>query len=157
MKITLRNIPETGAVFEWPMAGETLRQWLADHPEILSVESGGARVECSRIGQLVTVRGQARISLTFICSRCAEETKTDWTVPIKMVLAPHNMRTATTTEVEDENTGFHNGREIGLDAIVLEQVALATPMILLCKPDCRGLCPACNANLNNGPCPCGAR
>jgi uncharacterized protein len=35
-----------------------------------------------------------------------------------------------------------------------EQILLAMPMHLLCRPDCKGLCPNCGQNLNEGPCQC---
>ena len=38
---------------------------------------------------------------------------------------------------------------------VIRQYALLTiPMKPLCRADCRGLCPACGADLNKGPCTC---
>ncbi len=40
--------------------------------------------------------------------------------------------------------------------IVLEQLQLNIPMRALCRPDCRGLCPRCGADLNErgGECSC---
>ena len=35
-----------------------------------------------------------------------------------------------------------------------EGLLLAEPMQALCKPDCRGLCPVCGADLNDGDCGC---
>ena len=35
-----------------------------------------------------------------------------------------------------------------------EEIALAVPVQILCKEDCRGLCPSCGANLNLAPCNC---
>ena len=32
----------------------------------------------------------------------------------------------------------------------------ATPFVIVCKDDCKGLCPHCGADLNEGPCSCGA-
>lgn len=31
-----------------------------------------------------------------------------------------------------------------------------TPFVMLCSPECKGLCPSCGANLNDGPCGCEA-
>jgi uncharacterized protein len=36
----------------------------------------------------------------------------------------------------------------------LEQVELNIPMKPLCRPDCKGLCPQCGADLNAGECGC---
>ena len=35
-----------------------------------------------------------------------------------------------------------------------EELHLAVPQFVECRPDCRGLCPRCGANLNAGPCAC---
>ena len=37
-----------------------------------------------------------------------------------------------------------------------EQIMLAMPMHPLCRPGCKGLCPNCGQNLNEGPCQCSA-
>jgi uncharacterized protein len=35
-----------------------------------------------------------------------------------------------------------------------QSLDLALPVKPLCRPDCRGLCPRCGKNLNEGPCAC---
>lgn len=47
----------------------------------------------------------------------------------------------------------------GLDSIVIDQdirdeIILEHPIRILCKPECRGLCPFCGANLNREKCNC---
>jgi uncharacterized protein len=37
---------------------------------------------------------------------------------------------------------------------VREELSLAAPRYLECRPDCRGLCPRCGYDLNAGPCDC---
>ncbi len=39
---------------------------------------------------------------------------------------------------------------------VREEVALAASAYPLCREECAGLCPRCGADLNAGPCQCGA-
>ncbi|MBN2171495.1 MAG: DUF177 domain-containing protein [Candidatus Krumholzibacteriota bacterium] len=45
-------------------------------------------------------------------------------------------------------------QEIDIGEQVRETLLLALPMRLLCREDCRGLCPGCGANLNEEPCVC---
>ena len=42
------------------------------------------------------------------------------------------------------------------DAFVYDSdvIDITEPMQALCKPDCRGLCPVCGADLNDGDCGC---
>lgn len=35
-----------------------------------------------------------------------------------------------------------------------EEIFLAVPHFVECRSDCKGLCPRCGANLNDGPCSC---
>jgi uncharacterized protein len=44
--------------------------------------------------------------------------------------------------------------EIDLGDAVREEMILAAPEFPLCREECRGLCPRCGANLNQGPCNC---
>lgn len=41
-----------------------------------------------------------------------------------------------------------------IDQAVREEVLLSFPGKVLCKPDCRGLCPGCGVNLNAEKCCC---
>jgi uncharacterized protein len=44
--------------------------------------------------------------------------------------------------------------EIVLDDDIRDYALLSIPMKKLCKEDCRGLCPKCGKNLNEGKCDC---
>jgi uncharacterized protein len=46
------------------------------------------------------------------------------------------------------------GNEINLAGHVWEEIVLDMPPKVLCGPACKGLCPRCGANLNDGPCAC---
>jgi len=43
---------------------------------------------------------------------------------------------------------------IDLTEAVREELLLAVPQYVVCRDDCRGLCPRCGADLNAGPCGC---
>lgn len=55
---------------------------------------------------------------------------------------------------DELDVGFYSGEGINLTDVVKEQVILALPMKVLCRPDCHGLCPVCGVNLNAGACRC---
>ena len=46
------------------------------------------------------------------------------------------------------------GDHIDLEPLAREAIVLALPLVPLCRPDCKGLCPNCGADLNAGPCAC---
>ena len=48
-------------------------------------------------------------------------------------------------------------REIDITADVRDLLLLAIPTKLVCREDCKGLCPGCGANLNQESCRCSPR
>ncbi len=50
--------------------------------------------------------------------------------------------------------GGAQGDVIDLRPAVREQWLLEAPPFAVCRPDCKGLCPTCGANLNAGACGC---
>ena len=84
------------------------------------------------------VRGQINCRKNFTCDRC---------------LAP-----ATANQVHDFEEEFDKSAAVDdwIDVTeFLRDVLLAgQPMKNLCKADCKGLCPSCGANLNDGECGC---
>ena len=43
---------------------------------------------------------------------------------------------------------------LDLDALSREDLLLDLPSKVLCREDCKGICPQCGKNLNEGPCNC---
>lgn len=57
-------------------------------------------------------------------------------------------------EVIRELPDGRGGMEINLAALLWQELMLALPIKVLCKPECRGLCPQCGKNLNQEVCSC---
>ena len=57
------------------------------------------------------------------------------------------------TEAEMSVSVF-NGDAIDVDEIVKEQILLAVPTRMLCREDCKGICPQCGVDRNTGECSC---
>ena len=47
-----------------------------------------------------------------------------------------------------------DGKGIDVDEVVKEQILLAVPTRMLCREDCKGICPECGTDLNKGECAC---
>ncbi|ADU26702.1 YceD family protein [Ethanoligenens harbinense] len=43
---------------------------------------------------------------------------------------------------------------LDMDALAKTNLFLSLPMKELCRPNCKGICPQCGKNLNDGPCGC---
>lgn len=60
----------------------------------------------------------------------------------------------TTEEDAGEPVRCFSGTEIDLTEHVREEILLTAPSKFLCEEECKGLCPQCGANLNEGQCAC---
>lgn len=62
------------------------------------------------------------------------------------------------TEDADDPDVFllaQGGKKVDLRPAIREQWLLNVPAFAECRPDCKGICPTCGADLNAGPCSCG--
>jgi uncharacterized protein len=61
-------------------------------------------------------------------------------------------------DLEDMDLSYlpAGARYLSMTDVVREQVLLALPSRVLCRPACAGLCARCGADLNAGPCSCPA-
>ncbi|MBF8259035.1 MAG: DUF177 protein [Actinobacteria bacterium] len=95
------------------------------------------------------------------CDRCAEPVKVTLEKEFHAVLVPGERGPAGSTNVElhedDLEIGFYDGAGVEVNDIILEQVALALPVKVLCTEGCRGICPECGADLNRNECGCSGR
>jgi len=77
------------------------------------------------------------------CMRCLEPASPTTVVDSREVDQPGGG--------EELNSPYVNGDELDLTAWAHDAYSLALPPQVLCRPDCRGLCPECGANLNAEP------
>ena len=54
---------------------------------------------------------------------------------------------------EDEMP-YVSGYSLDVDLFVSDELYVNMPMQVLCKEDCKGLCPKCGKDLNKGDCGC---
>jgi uncharacterized protein len=57
------------------------------------------------------------------------------------------------TEAEMSVSVF-DGDALDVDEIMKEQILLAVPTRMLCREDCKGICPQCGVDRNTGECKC---
>ena len=99
---------------------------------------------------VLMMEGQVRTTIHGICDRCAGSFDREITFPIDVVLVTE----LANEENEDEWVFPLEGDSADLDDIVRTVFVLNLDSKLLCKEDCKGLCPQCGKNLNDGPCNC---
>ncbi len=99
-------------------------------------------------GSGFTVTGQGSVVFLSRCARCNEPVKE----PFAFSFEERFVRPAMAGE--DEECYFYEGDTLELRDAYLDNLLLQMPLISLCSPDCKGLCPQCGTNLNHGRCKC---
>ena len=56
--------------------------------------------------------------------------------------------------VEQDDIIALDSDKVDIDSIVVPELILDMDMAVLCGEDCKGLCPTCGKNLNEGDCGC---
>lgn len=93
------------------------------------------------------------------CSRCLAAYPFRSQEAFSLVLYPHEKGQDPERELgrDELDVFFYDDPEVPVAPMVEERIQMAVPMKPLCREDCRGLCPACGADLNQGDCACNAK
>src|SRR5438874_9264842 len=115
---------------------------------------GSARLFRTQDG--IVVRADLQTSVEVDCSRCLD--------PISVPIATHfeeefrpviNITTGAPLQPpEDEALRIDERHTLDLTETARQYLLTALPLSPVCFAVCKGLCPRCGANLNEGPCAC---
>ena len=95
------------------------------------------------------VSGAGELILEYPCDRCLSPVEVR--VPLQIL---RRFDTETLLDEEHELVPFVSEDQIDVDLLFTDEAMTVLPMKVLCKEDCKGICPKCGANLNEGPCGC---
>lgn len=93
----------------------------------------------------IVASGRVRGRWVAACSRCLAPVEQEFDLRLREVFEDD--------PVEDETYPIHH-EEIDLEQPVRDLVVPDLPIVPLCDPECRGLCPTCGVNRNEDPCEC---
>ena len=97
---------------------------------------------------IVSSQLSASFEMPLTCDRCMSEFIAQYEFPVEHILVA-----SLNHEDEDRFILVEQG-QLDLDELVVSDILLSLPMKHLCRPDCKGLCPTCGHDLNEGPCGC---
>jgi uncharacterized protein len=149
MRLKISDIPDEGLELE------------TDLPIVIqeggSSESAHVVIRIVKKGLKVLAEGSLRMKVSQRCSRCLK----GMSVPVNTTFRDeYTSDQEIGKEDEQELTGremdlgYYSNDELDVSEMIKEQVLLALPMKPLCGPDCKGLCPRCGKDLNEGACGC---
>src|SRR6266852_4328794 len=129
------------------------REFAFDEPWVqvshdLTVHNLGGSVTLTRTPQGLYAQGRLTATIDNECARCLEQY--DQLVSVRLAELYHYPPESAPPDSPTISDDVH----LDLTPVVREDFLLSIPMHALCRPDCKGLCPQCGANWNEGPCDC---
>lgn len=95
------------------------------------------------------LNGTVKLTFRAGCDRCLTEVPVTLELEIeRMVLSPE------TAGEEQDDLGFMDGFWLDVETLVQNEILINWPTKILCKDDCKGICPVCGQNRNIRGCGC---
>lgn len=151
MYINISDIPEEGLTIQYEEDPLSLQEGV-NVDEKISVS-----LKVFRLEETVSISGEIKVTLGFECSRCLKEFSHPLSSSIRIDYMPmKEMGKEKEYELksDDLDKSFYKGDKIDMTELVKEQILLILPMQPLCSSECKGLCPVCGKDLNEGHCTC---
>ena len=114
--------------------------------EDLTVNYVRGPIRLSRTAAGILVQGKLEAGITGECFRCLDDVTENVTVPVEELFA---YPASSTSEFS-----VHEDAILDLAPLLRAEIMLASTNGVLCREDCKGLCPECGTNLNHATCNC---
>lgn len=156
MKVDICDIPAEGLHLEITEDGNELQAIAGEVVDFIVLSPVSADLTLLKSEGEIFVRGDMTAPLKLQCARCLKEFehKINSRIDIVYTLTPEHKAKEKELTLEDVGANYLEGDEIDINAVLAEQLSLDTPMQPVCRPDCKGLCPKCGADLSQGECSC---
>ena len=108
-------------------------------------------------GNEVFVNGHVNARAEVDCDRCLQPVEAPVSADFAleyMTGSEYESSGAAELTEEQMSVSVFDGEAIDVDEIVKEQILLAVPTRMLCRDDCKGICPECGIDKNTGECQC---
>lgn len=112
------------------------------------------QVDITNTGDALLVTGTVEGEAKTACARCLDAFGFSVTGDVEGYYLLDETKAAPEDMDDDEFEVLPSDNIIDLEPLITAALLLEFPLIPLCDDECRGLCPQCGANLNEGPCGC---
>ena len=122
-----------------------------------SVRSVSIDLSIQKSGEEYFCQGEVTASVELECARCLEPFTMEIKGKTDFIVCPEASVASRKQEAEDDEdyVYFQRGElRADLSGIVRQAIVLEVPIKPLCSESCRGICPQCGRNLNQGDCGC---
>ena len=94
----------------------------------------------------VRVAGEIICYVDGFCDKCLKAISTQIRLPFDQIFFKDSS--------DEEDCYIYTDSRLDLAKAICDEIVLSLPTSLLCKDDCKGLCPKCGVNLNEQQCDC---
>nr|MBQ4317743.1 DUF177 domain-containing protein [Clostridia bacterium] len=122
----------------------------ANAADITDVSSLSVKGTLENLAGYMKLSAKATLRYTAQCARCLKPVESTLELDFEKTAA---VKGTLENEDNDDYVLAEDGM-IDIDEPLLEEMLLELPFRHLCSQDCKGLCPKCGKNLNEGQCGC---
>ncbi|HOK52985.1 MAG TPA: DUF177 domain-containing protein [Armatimonadota bacterium] len=153
MKLDLREIASNvGKSYNYE-----IREECAESEDLRCTKPIVGSINFTNTGNLIVARGKLETEIELECSRCLEKLTIPVNVKIDEQLPIPVFQTAFVEQEdvdEEEEEPLFRDNVFDLSEYIRQVVLVEVPIQPLCSDTCKGLCPTCGTNLNQGLCNC---
>ncbi|MHB8872799.1 MAG: YceD family protein [Myxococcaceae bacterium] len=170
MLVKIEEIQAAGLELNEPMPASLVTEALAGAPEAGFVAERGftLKARLTKVSGGVLLSARFSVAIKAPCKRCVDEVHLEVPVDFTLSLVPKPRLGEPPRGGEDDGRAPQagsfvleaadeepfDGKRIDLDPILREQILLALPVSVVCREECKGLCPMCGGELNERECGC---
>ena len=121
-----------------------------DYP-VVSSEPVHVRAEYIK-GKELSIQADTRLTVVIPCDRCLDDVKHEFVINSTKHVDLGLSDAELTEELDESN--FIDGYHLDVDKMLFKDILSGWPEKVLCREDCKGLCPVCGRNLTTGSCDC---
>ena len=97
-------------------------------------------------GSDIHIELEVRIPFEFVCDKCGVSFRKNLYILANEKILPFE---------SEDHFSYDANNEVDIDAMTNQVILSEFPQRVLCKPNCKGLCPTCGINQNDETCECG--
>ena len=149
LRVDLRELARGGALQTWGELAQDDPALEGLDVTLLEPVVVGGRLQSIGEGRFYW-QGTLRTVVQGECRRCLKAL----TTPVNLEIGALFTQDPDAVDDPDSYAVATEATEIDVTPAVREELLLAAPRYVLCRDDCRGLCPQCGKDLNTSSCDC---
>jgi uncharacterized protein len=154
--IHLRDIPAEGLHRAYELTPAFAESALEGTEVDVKQSNVAAELELFRTGREVLARGTLSGEVVALCSRCVGEAHVALDASLEVLFLPRGADAPAEGDdpLAQPDVVHYDDDIVDVGETLREELLLALPLAPLCREACKGLCPRCGSDLNEGPCDC---